>query len=286
MNMIDFPIVDTHLHLWDTGKLKYPWLDDIPLLNRPHLLEDYRQACSPLNVEKMVFMQSECVQAQYRDEVEWITELATQHDERIKGIISWAPMEKGAAVIPALDVLKENKLIKGIRRIIQFEEDMDFCIKPDFIKGIKLLPEYGYTFDICIDYRHTKNTIRFVEQCPDVKFVLDHIGKPNVKGRVLDPWRAEIKTLSGFPNVACKVSSLATEADHRNWTFEDIRPYAEHIFECFGFDRTIYASDWPVSSQAATIPVCVDTIEKIVSCASRAELKKLFHDNAESFYGV
>jgi L-fuconolactonase len=282
--MIDFPIVDAHLHVWDVKRLIYPWLDNIPFLNRSFLLDDYRKACGSVKVEKMVFLQCECEPSQYMDEVRWVTELAENEDGRIQGMVPWAPLEKGEAVRPEIEALAANRLVKGIRRIIQFEEDIEFCLKPDFIKGVKMLPEYDMTFDICISYKHNKNTIKFVEQCPEVSFILDHIGKPNIKDGKLDLWRDEIRELSKFPNVYCKVSSLATEADHKSWIIEDLRPFVDHIFECFGFDRTVFAGDWPVSSQAAEFPLCVETLEKLVSGCSKEDLKKLFHDNAEEFY--
>jgi L-fuconolactonase len=163
---------------------------------------------------------------------------------------------------------------------------MEFCLKPDFIAGVNLLPKYNFTFDVCIDYRHNKNTLKFLEKVTDVPCILDHIGKPNIKGGGLEPWRSEIKQSAQFPNLRCKVSSLATEADHKNWTIEDIRPYADTIFESFGFDRVIFAGDWPVSSQAAAYPVCVNTMLELIQGAGRDELFKLFRKNAEDFYRI
>ncbi|HBP38149.1 MAG TPA: amidohydrolase [Clostridiales bacterium] len=284
--MIDFPIIDAHVHLWDIQKLRYPWLDDIPLLNRNYQLPDYNAACGPLQVEKIIFMQCECDPAQYRDEVRWATELAENEDPRIAGIVSWAPLEKGEAARPEVEALAGNKRVKGVRRIIQFESDLEFCLRPDFIRGVRMLPDYDLTFDICIAWQHNRNTLRFIEKCPDVRFILDHIGKPDIKRHLLDPWRSEIKAMAEFPNVFCKVSSLATEADHQNWTIEDLKPYAYQIFECFGFDRTVYAGDWPVSTQAASLQVCAATIEQLAGGCPAADLKKLFHDNAEKFYKV
>ncbi len=283
--MVRFPIVDTHLHLWDITHLDYPWLDAVPYINRSFTLSDYNAACGPVKVEKMVFMQCECRPPQYTQEVAWISELA-KTDRRLQGIVSWAPMEKGEGVRPEIEALKKNPLVKGVRRIIQFEDDLEFCLRPDFIAGVQILSEYGLTFDICIDHRHTAAVIKFVEQCPDVKFILDHIGKPDIKNRRREPWKSEIKTLSGFPNVYCKVSSLATEADHERWTRDDLAPFVDHIFDCFGYDRTVYAGDWPVSSQAASIPVCVETTEYFLSGAGEIEKKKVFYDNAVSFYGL
>jgi L-fuconolactonase len=281
----DFGIVDTHVHVWDVEKMRYPWLDDVPFLNRSFTLADYKNACGEVQVDKMVFVQCECDPAQHLDELEWITAQA-KTEPRLRGIVPWAPLEKGRAVEEELAAFAQNPLVKGIRRIIQFEPDLEFCLRQDFIDGVNLLPKYGFSFDVCIDYRHNKNTLRFLSRLKDVPCILDHIGKPNIKAKGLEPWRSEIKELARFPNLMCKVSSLATEADHRNWTIEDLRPYVDTIFEAFGFDRTIFAGDWPVSSQAAAYPVCVETLLELIPGAAHDELYKLFRKNAENFYRV
>ena len=281
--MLDFPIIDTHLHLWDPGYLRYPWLDDIPMLNKPYLLADYNRATGPIQVEKMVFLQCEVDFAQFMEEAEWVTGLA-QDDPRIQGLVPWAPLEKGDGARAALEKLADNRLVKGIRRIIQFEDDIEFCLRPDFIRGLQALPDYGLSFDICINPMQLANTIKMVAQSPDVPFILDHIGKPDIKNQVFEPWRQEIRTLAGFPNVWCKLSGLVTEADHANWTRDDLKPYIDHVIECFGFERVIFGGDWPVATQASDYPCWVETLAWAVSGASEEEIRKLFHDNAIEFY--
>jgi len=281
--MIPFPVVDTHVHLWDPDHLRYPWLDGNALLNKPYLLEDYKRACGPVQVEKMVFLQCECDFAQFQQEADWVTSLA-QQDPRLQGIVPWAPLEKGDAARPALEKLAQNPLIKGVRRIIQFEPDIEFCLQPDFVKGVQALADYNFSFDICIFHPQLANTIKLVKQCPNVKFILDHIGKPDIKQHLLDPWRQEIQTLASLPNVWCKVSGLVTEADHEHWTEDDLKPYIDHVVSAFGFDRVIYGGDWPVAYQATEYPRWVETLEWAVSGCAEAELRKLFHDNAIEFY--
>lgn len=281
--MIPFPIVDTHVHLWDPGHLRYPWLDGNALLNKPYLLEEYKRACGPVQVEKMVFLQCECDFAQFQQEADWVTSLA-QQDPRLQGIVPWAPLEKGDAARPALEKLAQNPLIKGVRRIIQFEPDIEFCLQPGFVKGVQALADYNFSFDICIFHPQLANTIKLVEQCPNVKFILDHIGKPDIKQHLLDPWRQEMQTLASLPNVWCKVSGLVTEADHEHWTEDDLKPYIDHVIQAFGFDRVMYGGDWPVAYQATEYPRWVETLAWAVSGCSEAELHKLFHDNAIEFY--
>ena len=277
-----FPIVDTHLHIWDPKLLYYPWLEEVPLLNKAYLIDGYREASGEIEVEKMVFVQAEVDFAQYREETEWVSEVAKE-DPGIEGIVSWAPLEKGEEVASELEALSANPLVKGIRRIIQFESDPEFCLLPDFVRGVQLLHEFDLSFDICINHTQMPNIIRMVEQCPKERFILDHIGKPDIKNQLFDPWREQLARLAAFPNVSCKVSGLVTEADHKNWKPEDLKPYIDHVLECFGFDRIMYGGDWPVAYQATKYPRWVETLESAIG-GSPEQHRKLFRENAIDFY--
>lgn len=283
--MPNFPIVDTHLHIWDLGRLRYPWLASVPALNKNHLIEDYRRACGTVAVAKMVFLQCECDPAQFQAEADWVTEVA-KADGRIRGIVPWAPLENGDGAGEALARLAANPLVKGIRRIIQFEKDQEFCLKPNFVRGVQLLHAHGLSFDLCINHRQLAATIKLVRQCPDVQFVLDHIAKPDIKAGLLDPWRADLKELSKLENVWCKLSGLTTEADHAKWKLADLKPYIDHVVECFGFERVMFGGDWPVSTQATDFPRWVTTVDEAITGSSKADLHRLYVSNAEDFYRV
>jgi L-fuconolactonase len=281
--MYDFPIIDAHLHVWDTNEFRYPWLDDIPQLNTPYLLDDYKRATQSFNIEQMVFVQCEAEFDQYLKETKWITKLS-KGNPGISGIVSWAPLEKGENSRQELEILASNPLVKGIRRIIQYENDLDFCIQPDFIRGVQILEDFNFSFDICISHIHFKNTLRLVEQCPGVNFILDHIGKPDIKDQVLHPWMEDIKKLAEFPNVYCKMSGLVTEADHQNWHKEDLQPFFDHVIDCFGFDRLVFGGDWPVVGLASPFQGWVETLLSLLNGVSEFEKQKLFYRNAQVFY--
>ena len=281
--MEKFPIVDTHVHLWHPKQLRYPWLSEVPSLNRPYLLKDYTDASDELEIESIVFVQCDTHPDDGLKETAWVTSLATTVEPRIQGIVAWAPLEEGKQVAPFVEKLSENPRVKGIRRLIQ-SESVDFCVQPDFVSGVKTLSQYGLSFDICIFHTQLANAIRLVEQCPHVQFILDHIGKPDIKNQLFAPWKQEIQTLAGFPNVHCKISGLVTEADFEAWTPADLQPYIEHVITSFGFDRVIYGSDWPVSTQASDYPRWVRTLQEAVSGCSSEELQNLFRDNAIRFY--
>jgi L-fuconolactonase len=283
--MPNFAIVDTHVHLWDTGRLRYPWLSGVPSLNKPHLLADYRQACGPVEVAKMVFVQCDCDPAQSQQEAEWVTDLARE-DSRIRGIVARVSLEQGESAEPAIAKLAALPLVKGVRRLIQGEADPEFSIRPDFVRGVQLLHRHGLSFDLCLKQPQLANAIKLVRQCPDVNFVLDHIGKPDIKGRQLDAWRAEIRELAQLGNVWCKLSGMVTEADHANWKPADLRPYIDNVIACFGFKRVMFGSDWPVSTLATDYPRWVTTVDEALRGCTTDEMQQLYVRNAETFYRV
>jgi L-fuconolactonase len=281
---LSFPIIDTHLHLWDPNHFRMSWLDGNPLLNKPYGLAEYREHTAGIDIEAMVYLQVEVETPYALLEAHWVADRAVE-DPRIKGIVPWAPLEYGERARAFLDALVAvGPLVKGIRRIIQFEPDLDFCLRPDFVRGVQILPEYGLSFDLCIDHRHMANSIELVRRCPNTMFILDHIGKPDIKARRLDPWRAEIKTLAGFPNVWCKMSGLVTEADHQHWTRDDLRPYIDHVLSCFGFERTAFGGDWPVAFQAARYEQWLEALLWAVGGCTEADVKRLFRENGRAFY--
>jgi L-fuconolactonase len=281
---MDFPIVDTHVHVWDPTTMRYHWLEGFPLLNRPYLPADFRAACGQIEVSAMVFVQAEVARSQSHAEAEWVTMLAGEREPRIEGIIPWAPLERGEEARPELAALARNPLVKGIRRIIQGEADPEFCVRPSFVAGVRALPDYGLHFEIAIDHTLMPGALKLVAQCPDVAFILNHIGGPDIRNHLMEPWKSELRALSRFPNVWCKVSGLVTQADHERWKDDDLKPYIDHVIDCFSFDRVMYGGDWPVARLAADYPVWLRTLELAVSGCSEDELRRLFRDNAIEFY--
>lgn len=281
--MFDFPVIDTHVHLIDIDRINYPWINELPSLNKSFGLENFDEACGPVDVERIVFVQAGADNAQFISEIEWVTSLA-EEDPRVAGAVAWAPLSKGEAVRSDLEQLAQFPLVRGIRQVIESESDLEFCIQPDFIRGVQVLAQFDKSFDICINHLQLNNAIKMVELCPNVRFILDHIAKPDIKRQLLDPWQDELKTLASLPNITCKISGMATEADHENWTRDDLVPYIDHVIECFGFDRVMYGGDWPVSTLATDYPRWTETLHWVVSGASHTEQQQLFRDNAVRIY--
>ncbi len=281
--MIEFPIVDSHVHIFDPANLSYPEISQVESLRRAFLPVDYRAACGDVEVGEFVFLEVAVADHQCIDEALWVQDQA-KVDPRIKAIVANLPLEGGAAIEGDLARLAEIPLVRGVRRLIQSQPDPQFCLKPSFIEGVNLLPKYGFSFDICIYHPQFANALTFARQCPDVAFVLDHIGKPGIKAGEMEPWRSHMRALAEMPNVMCKISGVATEADHATWTEDDLRPYIDHAIETFGFDRVMFGGDWPVATLAIDYPRWVGIVENAVAGCSQDELRKLFRDNARSFY--
>jgi L-fuconolactonase len=260
------------------------WLDGNTLLNQRFDVSTFAEHSTGVPIEAMVYLQVEVEPPYALLEVEWAVEQA-RLDTRLCGIVAWAPLEYGEqcrAFLRALAAI--SPLVKGVRRIIQAEPDPEFCLHPRFVRGTQLLPEFGFTCDLCIHAGQLPSTIALVRQCPTTQFILDHIGKPDIKGQVLDPWRRQIGELAALPNVICKVSGLVTEADHQRWTLQDLAPYVSHVLEVFGEDRVVFGGDWPVAVQAATYPRWVETLDALTSHLSPQAKYKLWAENARRFY--
>jgi L-fuconolactonase len=278
-------IVDSHVHLWNPTQFRYAWLDGLPALNRPFLPADFSVASARADVRKMIFVECSCEPAQSLAEVNWISDLA-KCEPRLKGIVAHAALENGIAARVELEALAACPLVRGVRRNLQGERARDFCVHLDFMAGVSLLAEFGFTFDLCIRPDQLPVAARLAASVPQVTFVLDHFGKPDVRGRKTEPWAADLKAFAAMPNVVCKISGLTTEADLKNWQPDDLKLYFETVVDVFGFDRILFGGDWPVATLATSYDRWVETVRENLRFASETDLAKLFQTNAERIYRV
>ena len=281
--MPNFPIIDSHVHLYDVGRLRYAWLQGVPKINRTYGLEDFDRARGKVEVDKIVFAEVAVDPGLHLEEAAFIQSLADK-DPRLAGMVAHAPLEKGPAVESDIIALKKNRTLRGIRRLIETERDPSFCLEPGFIEAVKLLPKHGLTFDICVKHWALVFGIELARRCPEVTFVLDHIGKPGIKHGLREPWWGQIAEIARLPNVVCKVSGVITEANHAKWSKEEVKPYIAHVIEAFGFDRVMYGSDWTVSELTHPYPTFVDILDEVIAGASEADKGKLYRGTATRIY--
>ncbi|HEY6543094.1 MAG TPA: amidohydrolase family protein [Ktedonobacteraceae bacterium] len=280
------PIIDAHVHLWNPNQFSMPWLAGIPMLNRPYGLQEYREQTQNLPITGMVYVEVGVDPLQALLEARHIVELA-QEESRLQAIVAAAPVEHGAAVRGHLEALVAlSPLIKGVRRNIQDEAESDFCLQPDFIEGVRLLAEYNLSFDLCIKHWQLRSVIELVRRCPDTIFILDHLGKPDIKQQLLDPWQVDLRALAALPNVACKISGLVTEANHEKWQPADLEPFINIVLESFGEERVLFGSDWPVALLASPYQRWYETLQMLTVHLPVAARGRLWAENARRFYRI
>lgn len=281
--MPGFPIVDAHVHIYDTELLDYPWLAAVPPIARTHTLVDLDKERGAVEIDKIVFAEVAVAPGRHIEEAAWVQSVADA-DPRLAGMVAHLPMEKGAAVEADIEALKQFGTLRGIRRLIETERDYSFCLEPGFLDALRLLPRHELTFDICVKHWGLVFAIELARRCPEVGFVLDHIGKPGIKHGLREPWWSQMRELARLPNVVCKVSGVITEADHKAWTAEQVKPYVAHAIECFGFDRVLYGSDWTVAKLSHAYPDWVGLIDDVIAGSSEDEQRKLYRDTAIRVY--
>ena len=275
-------LIDSHVHFWDPANLRYDWLAGSPAIQHAFLPEQLPRQGPGWQLAGLVFVQADCAAEQGQAEVEWVAGLAAQHPV-IRGIVAFAPLERGEGARPQLEWLGSQPLVKGVRRLLQ-AEPAGFAVRPDLVHGVSLLAEYGLSFDLCVRNDQLAEVLELVRQCPSVAFILDHIGNPDIEAGRHEPWRYDLAALAALPNLRCKVSGVVTRADHQHWTPAELRPYIQYVLETFGPERVIYGSDWPVMTLAARYEQWVAALQEAAGSLSAADKQKLFHDNARAFY--
>lgn len=277
-------LIDTHVHFWHPQRLKYSWLRGNALLDRPYEVQDYptTQEIAP---EALVFVECDADPGQSLEEINFVAAQA-QRDARVRAIVAHAPLEQGGAVEPLLDrVVSSSPKVRGIRRILQSLPDPNTLLRsPAFIAGVRLLPNFGLHFEITVNHTQMDAVIEFVRKLPEIPMVLNHCGKPGIRDGHLAAFQRHANELARCPNVHCKLSGLATEADHQNWTDEQLIPYIDTALQAFGPDRLLYGSDWPVCLLATSVSRWIGVLEQALAGCSQEQLRRIFRDNANALY--
>lgn len=273
--------IDSHQHFWSYSAEEYPWIDAAkrPLM-RDFLPSDLQPLLRQTGLNGSVAVQAR----QSLTESRWLLELAEQNPA-IVGVVGWVDLRSPRVEEQLAEFAPHEKFV-GVRHVVQDEPDDRFLLLPEFVRGLRLLPRFGLTYDLLIYPRQLPAAIELVRLLPNQPFVLDHIAKPPIASGEIGPWRSQIRELAHSPNVLCKISGMVTEADWSGWQPADFRPYLETVLEAFGPGRLMFGSDWPVCLLAGEYDRVFSLVNDFITSLTADERRGILGANAAKFYGL
>lgn len=274
-------VIDAHQHFWQHSlPFDYSWQDPEPLapIRRDYLPEDLRPLLQQTGVDRTVFVQTQHDLAENR----WVLELARQHDF-IAGVVGWVDLASEDCEEQLLE-FREDPLFVGVRHVTQDEPDDDFIVRPDVLRGLKILEKHQVPFDLLFYVKHLHHAVSLARELPELPMVIDHLSKPHIKDGRLDDWIDNFRQAAQFPNIFCKLSGMVTEADWQSWQPADLKPYVETALEAFGPRRCMFGSDWPVCELAGSYQQVHSALVDTLGPLSPAETAAIFGGTAAHFY--
>jgi L-fuconolactonase len=275
--------IDAHHHLWNLSARPQDWLDEPALepIRRDFGPVDLRAVTERAGVDATVLVQ---VLPDVGETAEFLA--VAGESDLIAGVVGWVDLT--APDVPEqLDRLRSgpggDRLV-GVRHLVQSEPDPTWLARPDVLAGLRAVRDAGLVYDLLTRPHQLPAALEAVRAVPDLVFVLDHLSKPDVAGRVMRPWATRLAELAAEPNVVAKVSGLVTEADWSRWTATDLRPYVDCAVEAFGPDRLMVGSDWPVCLLAADYDRVFATAAELFDGCSAAEREQVFGGTAARVY--
>ena len=275
-------IIDTHLHLIDLSALRYPWLGGVPALNRDFSHAEYATQARRAGIEAALHMEVDVDQADIQTETSHVKAQSLEKGSLLRGAIA-ACRPEDAGFAAYLERQQADPFVKGFRRVLHVMPD-ELSESALFRDNIKRLAGTGLTFDLVVLPHQIPRAIALVDLAPDVQFVLDHCGVPDIKGNAEHPWREHMAEIARRPNVIGKISGVVAYADPGSWSVENLRPYVEHTIGSFGWDRVVWGSDWPVCTLGGGLATWVAATHALIAGASPEERTKLLSGNARRIW--
>jgi L-fuconolactonase len=271
--------IDAHQHFWRYSPAQYPWIgESMASLRRDFLPGDLAPLLRASGFDASIAVQA----SQSLDDTRFLLSLADDHP-LIAGVVGWVDLSADDVREELATCAAHSKLV-GVRHIVHDEPDDRFLLREDFCRGIAQLAEFDLTYDILIFPRHLPVAIEFVSRFPSQRFVLDHLAKPQIRSGEIRTWAQGLRELAQHPNLWAKLSGLVTEASWTDWTVAQIRPYLDVAFECFGADRLMIGSDWPVCTVAADFGQTMNVVIEYLDGRSAAEREAVLGGTAARFW--
>ncbi|MFJ9630803.1 amidohydrolase family protein [Streptomyces sp. NPDC101175] len=277
--------VDAHHHVWDLSVRDQDWITGPELrpIRRDFTLADLAPEARAAGVDRTVLVQTVTV----AEETPEFLALADTHD-LIAGVVGWTDLTRPdiADELARLRELPGGHCLKGIRHQVQGEPDPNWLLRPEVRRGLAAVADAGLVYDLLVLPHQFPACVQVAASLPQLTLVLDHMGKPPVASGRLEPWATALRSLAALPNTHCKLSGLVTEADWKNWSTADLRPYADVALDAFGPGRLMYGSDWPVCTLAASYGEVAAAAGELTEGLSTAERAEIFEGTATRVYGL
>ncbi len=273
--------IDAHQHFWGYNPTDYVWMGpEMQTLKR-----DYGPSELRPQLDAIGFTGSVAVQArQMETETEYLLALARVHSW-ILGVVGWVDFTH--ADLPSrLERYADNPRLKGVRELIHDMPDPDYAVSPTHLRAVGELARFKLTYDLLLRPPHLDPALRLVDHYPHQPFVIDHIAKPAIRSGEREPWEAGMRELSRRPNVWCKLSGMVTEASWTSWGAEDLTPYLDICLECFGPERLMIGSDWPVCTLAGSYQQVMSVVINWAGSLSSSERDMVLGGTCARFYGL
>ncbi|PYR75406.1 MAG: amidohydrolase [Acidobacteria bacterium] len=272
--------IDSHQHFWRYDAREYGWIDEtMPPLRRDFLPGELKREMDAAGIDASVAVQARST----LEETRWLLALADAHPF-IAGVVGWVDLQS-PGVEAELERMAGHPRLVGVRHIVQAEPD-DFLSRPAFRRGVAALSRFDLAYDILVYARQLHAAADFVAAFPRQRFVLDHLGKPDIRGDGFASWKNEFTALARFPNVCCKLSGLVTEARWDSWTPSQLRPYIDSALECYGPERLMIGSDWPVCTVAGSYQRTMGVVIDAVGALSAVERAEILGGAAQRFWNL
>ncbi|MGI8446865.1 MAG: amidohydrolase family protein [Streptosporangiaceae bacterium] len=275
------PALDAHVHVWDLAARPQPWTDGLPTLQRSFGLDDVAADLRAAGQDGVIVVQTGASAAETRE----LLALAVAQP-LVAGVVGWADLSRPGAAdqLRAAQASPGGYALVGVRHQLQEEPDQEWLARPQVRDGLRAVAAAGLAYDLVISPGQLPLVTETVTVLREVRFVLDHAGKPPIASGDLSAWAADLRALAARPNVAVKLSGLVTEADWESWTPEQLGPVMEYVLAWFGPDRTMFGSDWPVCLLAASYADVVAAAAPVLDGLTAAERAAVLGGTARAWY--
>lgn len=277
-------MIDAHQHFWNVDQLHYDWLSGpFEALNRTHEPDEVLPEWEDAGVDGVVVVQA----LNSLEETRYLLGLSAAYD-LIKGVVGWVPLIDTDACESALDELRTHPKLCGIRHLIHDEPDPDWVLRPDVLRGLRLVAEADLPFDVvAVLPRHLEHVPTLAEAVPGLRMVIDHLAKPPIRDGGWEPWSSLLEAAASVPTVYAKISGLNTAADPARWSTEQLQPYVDRAVALFGPGRLMVGNDWPVSTVAG------DPYHRVWAMTNatldglpESDRRQILDGTAATFYGL